>query len=110
MQAGYELDFQSEDVNDGQTVTPWDKSMWSEKAIQWLYNDAKATKYNTAATFGSDREITREEAAKFFSQVKMYRSENALDTDASCTFSDMNSADETLKASIAQSCKLGIMK
>ena len=84
--------------------------MWLEKAILWLYDDAKATKYNTAETFGATREITREEAAKFFAQVKTYWSDNAVEGDFDCTFDDIASGDQTLVASIKLACELGIMK
>ncbi len=108
-QAGYELAFQNQQMNDGAQVTPWNSDAWMQKSVAWLF-DIGATRYDTVAAFGANRGITREEAAKFFAQVKMDRSDNAIDGDFSCEFDDMATADQTLKASISQACELGIMK
>lgn len=80
-----------------------------QKSIDWLY-DIGATQYNNIEDFGANRTILREEAAKFFAQVKQEWGGGSVTGDFSCTFNDMNSADATLRASIDLACDLGVMK
>ena len=54
--------------------------------------------------------LTREQAAKMFTQFAKALHFSALSGSVSCSFSDLAKADATLKASIQEACSLGLMQ
>lgn len=76
-------------------------------AIAWGY-DAGLTKYSGTDTFMPYANLTREQFAKFASQFGT--SVLGLDEVAgSCSFTDIDNADESLVDSIVSACELGLM-
>ena len=74
--------------------------------LRWYTNNL--TIFNTVEWFNWDLAITREQAAKFFNQWSriLWYQGSASD----CNFSDIGTANEWLKASIIESCQIGLMK
>lgn len=109
-QAWYELSFTNKELNDWAGVTEWNRDMWMQKSIDWLH-EIWATQYDNEEDFGADRSIMREEATKFFAQVKQHRWDNPIQGgNYDCMFSDIMTADYTLRSSIDLACDLGVMK
>ena len=85
---------------------------YGKSGVRWASSGIAATaQYDNEEDFGADRSIMREEAAKFFAQVKQQWWENAVQGGSySCMFEDIMTADYTLRASIDLACELGVMK
>lgn len=68
------------------------------------------TKYSTYTGFQPETLITREQAAKFYSEFARTILHKQINTNTSCTFKDIAEADTTLVSSITTACQLGIFK
>ena len=80
-----------------------------EEAIQWMY-DHGMTRYNEPDSFMAKNSINREQASKFFGVLaeNIFDKDEEVNSDATCTFSDIATADQTLTENIVQSCKIGL--
>lgn len=72
--------------------------------------DSWLTKYSTISSFMPFNTMKREEAAKFFSVFATTAFAKEENPDTSCVFTDIGTADYTLKTNIISSCKLGLFK
>ncbi len=81
-----------------------------DAAITWMYTQW-LTKYSTVSEYRPSEPLTREQAAKFFSEfaVGQLSSEEIIDA-WSCTFNDIWFADKTLVPSIESACLLWLFK
>ena len=80
-----------------------------DKALAWM-NENGLTKYNTVDSYRPFDSLTREQAAKFYSEFAKKVLGKTADTTKDCTFTDIDQADATLKDSIIESCQLGLFK
>lgn len=80
-----------------------------EDAVAWGY-DTELTSYNTVDTFMPYATLTREQGAKFFSAFATLNLCKEPDETASCDFSDLDMADETLSDYAVLACQLGLFK
>lgn len=87
----------------------WTPDRVTQDTVSWLYQNW-LTKYEDISSFHVDNSFTREQAAKFFWQFAINVKWQKPDTSATCTFSDIHTADATLKDSIITSCQLGIFQ
>ena len=80
------------------------------EAITRMY-DQKMTSSREISTYQPFAQLTREQAAKMFTQFAKALNISALTGGAlPCKFRDLNQADSSLKSSIEEACKLGIMQ
>jgi len=79
------------------------------KALTWM-NEKGLTKYTTEDAYRPYDTLTREQAAKFFSEFAKAMWKTADENAQWCDFSDLAKADASLKDYITSSCKLGLMK
>ncbi len=82
-----------------------------ETAVSWMYDNG-LTKFNTVESFSAAWNLTREQAAKFFTNFGVAAIDNFqwFNHDNDCNFSDIGAADPTLAGSIQSACNLGIFK
>jgi hypothetical protein len=66
------------------------------------------TKYDSAETYRGSELLTREQAAKFFSQFSINVLLNVIDMTKYCEFDDLSNADPSLRNSILVSCLLNL--
>ncbi len=85
----------------------WDKEL--EDAISRMHTNGM-TKYQSPNDFRPDDFVTRQEAAKFFSEFATTILYKVIDQDKYCTFDDLEDADPSLKNNILNSCLLGIFQ
>lgn len=74
-------------------------------ALDWMFSYG-LTKYTSPKEFKSEDFVTREQAAKFYSQFAVNILYKVIDMTKYCEFSDLNNADPSLKNSILTSCLL----
>jgi hypothetical protein len=74
-----------------------------------MYNNG-LTQFSTRQTYYPQNFTTREQAAKFFSVLakNIFGRQSTINTQ--CTFTDIFSADPTLRADILEACRLGIFQ
>lgn len=82
---------------------------YNPTALNRLY-DIWATKYDNAEQFQPDEYLTREQVAKFVSVIGITQYHYVENGSLSCVFSDINTADPTLRDHIISACKLWILK
>lgn len=68
------------------------------------------TKYETVDEFRPDDFLTRQEAAKFFSEFSVNVLYKVIDQNKFCGFDDLEGADPSLVNHILNSCLLGIFQ
>lgn len=78
-------------------------------ALKWA-NTNGMTKFSDEQSFKPFEMLTREQAAKFFAEFAKKELQKEADTTVSCTFSDEAEMDTTLKASVIESCQLGLFQ
>lgn len=80
-----------------------------QESIIWMY-DHGMTRYNDPDSFMAKNSINREQASKFFGVLaeNIFDKDEEINSDATCTFSDLTTADQTLTENIVQSCKIGL--
>ena len=71
---------------------------------QWL------TKYDTIDAYRPEKNMTREEAAKFFSIFAIGEFNKVEYISNACIFNDIKKADRSLINNITQACRLGVFK
>ncbi len=80
-----------------------------ETVVQWAHANW-LTDFATSETFGWDRLITREQAAKMFVQFAYNLNLLSADDSLSCSFGDINTVGPTLQSFVVQSCKAHIFQ
>jgi hypothetical protein len=78
-------------------------------AVQWGFEN-ELTSYSTVDTFMPYNTLTREQFAKFSSAFATLNLCKEPDTTASCDFSDLGQADESLADYAVLACQLGLFK
>lgn len=74
-------------------------------AVKWMHTRGLTT-YADAKDFRGEDILTREEAAKFFTQFSMNVLLRIIDMTKYCEFDDLEDADPTLRNALLQSCLL----
>lgn len=80
-----------------------------QAAVEWMHTNGM-TKYNNPDEFRSDDVLTRQEAAKFFSEFAINILYKDIDQNKFCGFDDLEEADPSLKNHIISSCLLWIFQ
>lgn len=80
-----------------------------EQAVSWMH-DLGMTKFDTVDAFRPDDYVTRQEAAKFFSQFATNVRYQVIDQNKFCGFDDLDQADPSLVNHILNSCLLGLFQ
>ena len=103
-------------IIDGNNIWPiimtWSQSYTSEQlqdAIERMYNQW-LTKYNTIDWYMPEKNMTREEAAKFFGIFAVEQFNKTEYSTNECDFYDINKADRSLIDNITLACRLWIFK
>ncbi len=78
-------------------------------AVEWMHANGM-TKYSNLDEFRSDDVLTRQEAAKFFSEFAINVLYKDIDQNKFCGFDDLEEADPSLKNHIVSSCLLWIFQ
>lgn len=89
------------------SVTHAQASASFDTVLDWMYSNG-LTRYNNAADFRPNDEITRGEAAKFVAQYAQFQWLEKTHTE--CSFSDIGGYDSTLTPHIQQACFYGLLK
>ncbi len=80
-----------------------------DAAIQWWF-EAEMTQYDNQEDYRPFDTLTREQGAKMFSVFAMKNLCIAPDPSLECEFTDIESADPTLRSFITTSCELGLFQ
>lgn len=104
-------------IIDGNNIWPviltwWAQPYTSEQlqdAIERMYNQW-LTKYDTIDAYLPNKNMTREEAAKFFGVFAVEQFGKTEYNTNNCDFNDISKADRSLIDNITQACRLGIFK
>jgi len=78
-------------------------------AVEWMHANGM-TKYDNYDDFRSFDVLSRQEAAKFFSEFAINILYKDIDQNKFCGFDDLEEADPSLKNHIVSSCLLGIFQ
>jgi len=79
------------------------------QSITWLY-DNWLTMFNTTSTFMATKEITREQASKFFVELAKNYTAQIPNTGKQVNFTDIEKADKTLKWYIIEAFQMNIFQ
>ncbi len=80
-----------------------------EQALAWMYANG-LTKYDNETDYRPEDGLLREEAAKIIWQAFTVLGYTQETKNTSCTFSDANEIDPTLRSFVTNTCKRGIFK
>lgn len=75
------------------------------EALDWMYSYG-LSKYRTAKEYKGEDMVTREQAAKFYTQFAVNVLYKVIDMTKYCEFTDLKDADPSLRNSILTSCLL----
>ncbi len=84
---------------------PSSQNIELKAAVEWMHTNGM-TKYDNPDEFRSDDVLTRQEAAKFFSEFAINVLYKDIDQNKFCGFDDLEEADPSLKNHIISSCLL----
>lgn len=80
-----------------------------DSALEWMYSNGM-TQYSTQEDFMPFNTLTREQAAKFYSEFAESELGLERDADAECDFEDLDESDPSLTNSIVKACEMGLIK
>ncbi len=81
----------------------------TQRAVLWMYNNS-LTDFQNAYDFNGDGQLTREQAAKFFTQFALKILQRDMDEGSILAPSDLKQISESLKGNVLLALSLGIFK